>query len=90
MKHNPPFPVVGMVASQFAVLCSIFKHEKEAASGNGSKTPRGRSDKGRTMALVVAGLVGSHFVVFCSISKHQREIASGKGAKHHADAAKTR
>ena len=70
-----------MVASQFAVLCSIFKHEKEPASGNGSKTPRGRTDKGRTMALVVAGLVGSQFVMFCSISKHQREIASGKGAK---------
>ena len=71
-----------MVASQFAVFCSIFKHEKEAASGNGSKTPRWRSEKGRTMALLVAGLVGSQFVVvFCSTSKHQRKIASGKGAK---------
>ena len=85
MKHNPPFPVVGMVASQFAVLCSIFKHEKEAASGNGSKTPRLRTEKGRTMALLVAGLVGSQFVVFSSISKRRGEgVKTPRWRREHA------
>ena len=82
--------VISFAATRFVVFCNIFNHEKEAATGNGSKTPRLRSEKGRTMALFVAGLVGSQSVVFRTISKRQREIASGKGQKHPADAAKTR
>ena len=60
--------------TQFAAFCFISKHQEEATSEKGPKTPRGRSEHamGSDFGCSVGGkaLLGSHFVVFCSISRH--------------------